>query len=499
MAAAARDALESGGLLLIADERGALVVPELLRLLLDERGLGWDEAWNAVSGATFARLGCPKNEPARPFWTAEFLEAEQPRLLEILYEVNRRHLEEVEARWPRRRRAPAAALALPRGATTKRLRTGILAVLASRRADVATPWEGPIGAALGDLAVLRSRALHARPTPVFARVMDRRGQPRAGLAADRGAGRRLAERPGAAPRPHSRSAPSTPGSARPSRPPAAPPARRLSALLQARGFAALDPGSLVDVRLCDETPHGRTVAQRARGGARAPAAHAPAAGRRPPRARWCWPGPSSPGLRRWWRPSRTRSRTTSRARPWLRVVVLPDCDSETRRVAAAAADLSNQPGAAGSGAAGTRALALAMGGALTLGTLNGSVRELQHAVGAREPVPVRPRSRRDARLARGPCLPAAGRLRARSAGAARGRQRCSRSRYPPDGSAFVWLKPELLDPRRPVAGARRFRRLRAPAGRRARGVRAPDSVSREADRHDRAGPPFLGREPRPGA
>ena len=51
----------------------------------------------------------------------------------------------------------------------------------------------------------------------------------------------------------------------------------------------------------------------------------------------------------------------ARARQWLRVVVLPDCDDDLRRVAVAAADLSNQPGAAGSGAAGTRALALAHG------------------------------------------------------------------------------------------------------------------------------------------
>lgn len=223
VAAAARDALESGGLLLIADERGALVVPELLRLLLDERGLGWHEAWNAVSGATFARLGCPKNEPARPFWTAEFLEAEQPRLLEILYEVNRRHLEEVEARWRgdvERRRL----LSLFReDATTKRLRTGILAVLASRRADVATPWEGPIGQRS---ATSRSSAA-ARCTPDRRPSSPAHGSSRATPSWPPCSPRRWAAagrttRSGASP--HWRSAPSTPGSAPPSRPPAAPPA-----------------------------------------------------------------------------------------------------------------------------------------------------------------------------------------------------------------------------------------------------------------------------------
>ena len=151
LAAAARDWL-AGGALLIADERGALVVPELLRLLLDERGLGWDEAWSEVRRRTFSRLPCPKNEPGRPFWTAAFLEAERPRLLEILYELNRRHLDAVDAQWPgdvERRRL----LSLFREGEPKRLRAGLLAVLASGRADVATPWEGPIGEALSDVAV----------------------------------------------------------------------------------------------------------------------------------------------------------------------------------------------------------------------------------------------------------------------------------------------------------------------------------------------------------
>src|SRR5512143_3686933 len=166
LTAAAREALETGGELLLVDERSALAVAEAMRVLLDERCLGWDEAWSQLRAVTSCRLGSPKNEPARPFWTAAFLEAERPRLLEILYEINRRQLDEAEAQWPgdleRRRR-----LSLFREGEPKRLRPGLLAVLASRRADVATPWDGPIGESLVDLSVLRGRALHGRPTPVF--------------------------------------------------------------------------------------------------------------------------------------------------------------------------------------------------------------------------------------------------------------------------------------------------------------------------------------------
>jgi starch phosphorylase len=73
--------------------------------------------------------------------------------------------------------------------------------------------------------------------------------------------------------------------------------------------------------------------------------------------------------------------TDKRARA-LRVAVLPACDDQTARLLAAAADISNQSGTAGSGAAGARALGFAVNGAVTLGTRDGTVRELEEAVGA---------------------------------------------------------------------------------------------------------------------
>ena len=80
------------------------------------------------------------------------------------------------------------------------------------------------------------------------------------------------------------------------------------------------------------------------------------------------------------------------------------------------------------------------------------------------------------------------------AGAADRSTRCVSRRYCADVSAFAWLKQELLDPRRPLAGARRLRRLRAPPGRRAGGVRRTRrAFTREADRDHRAGAALLGR------
>ncbi len=376
--AVVREALETGGALLLADERGALAVPEMMRVLLDERGLGWEEAWSRVRAASFARLGSPKSEPSRPFWTTAFLEAEQPRLLEILYEANRRHLDEVEALWPgdleRRRR-----LSLFREGRTKRLRSGLVAVLASCHADVATPWDGPIGETLADVSLLRGRALHGRPTPVFGRDWLVEGNPAlaallsealgSGWDADRERLERLETLAFDSPfRDAFRAA------RRLNR-------QRLAALVRERGGAEVDPDSLVDVRVWTGRPQERPLLNLL--GLVREHLRVAAGGWRPPAARTVvLAGPLGARLAPVVWAIADAVGADLRARPHLRVVVLPECREEELRLLAAAADLSNEPGAAGSGAAGARALACAIQGAVTLGTRDGAVREIEEAVGA---------------------------------------------------------------------------------------------------------------------
>ena len=175
-AEAVRASEADGGRLLLADVRGALAIPERMRLLLDEQGLGWDEAWARTRASTSRASAVPEASRAGPTGTWRFLEAEQPRLLEILYEINRRHLDEVEAHWPgdggRRRR-----LSLFREGEARRLRLGQLAILGSSLASIAQPWEGPAAEILADFAVLRGPALEARATPVFARRTLKDGNP----------------------------------------------------------------------------------------------------------------------------------------------------------------------------------------------------------------------------------------------------------------------------------------------------------------------------------
>jgi glycogen phosphorylase len=82
------------------DTHPAVAVAELMRLLVDEHGLGWDEAW-VVTRASFAYTNHTLLPEALEKWTADLFGTLLPRHLEIVYEINRRFLDEVRARFPR--------------------------------------------------------------------------------------------------------------------------------------------------------------------------------------------------------------------------------------------------------------------------------------------------------------------------------------------------------------------------------------------------------------
>ncbi len=81
------------------DTHPTLSVPELMRILLDEAHLGWDEAWD-ITQRTLAYTNHTLLPEALEKWPVEWFEAIMPRQLEIIYEINRRLLRTVRDRFP---------------------------------------------------------------------------------------------------------------------------------------------------------------------------------------------------------------------------------------------------------------------------------------------------------------------------------------------------------------------------------------------------------------
>jgi len=82
------------------DTHPTLAVPELMRILLDEARLGWDEAWD-LTRRTLAYTNHTLLPEALEKWPLAWFEILLPRQLEIIYEINRRLLDDVRARFPR--------------------------------------------------------------------------------------------------------------------------------------------------------------------------------------------------------------------------------------------------------------------------------------------------------------------------------------------------------------------------------------------------------------
>ena len=81
------------------DTHPSIGVAELMRILVDERHLDWDEAW-AITMASFGYTNHTLLPEALETWPLEMFAECLPRHLEIVYEINRRFLDEVRATFP---------------------------------------------------------------------------------------------------------------------------------------------------------------------------------------------------------------------------------------------------------------------------------------------------------------------------------------------------------------------------------------------------------------
>ena len=92
------------------DTHPALAPAELMRLLLDDHSMGWDEAW-AVTTQAVSYTNHTLMPEALETWPVRMFEELLPRHLEIVYEINRRFLDEVRRALPRRHRPDRAHVA----------------------------------------------------------------------------------------------------------------------------------------------------------------------------------------------------------------------------------------------------------------------------------------------------------------------------------------------------------------------------------------------------
>ncbi len=115
------------------DTHPSLAPAEWMRLLVDEHGMRWDEAW-AITRESVSYTNHTLMPEALETWPVRMFEQLLPRHLEIIYEINLRFLNEVRARFPGDE-ALLARVSLIDEAGERRVRMAALSIVASYKVN----------------------------------------------------------------------------------------------------------------------------------------------------------------------------------------------------------------------------------------------------------------------------------------------------------------------------------------------------------------------------
>jgi len=140
------------------DTHPTLAVAELMRILLDDARLGWDEAWD-LTIRTLAYTNHTLLPEALEKWPLPWFEKLLPRQIEIIYEINRRFLDEVRAKFPGDGGRVARVSLIEEG-TPKQVRMAHLAIVGSHSTN--------------GVAALHSELLKKTVVPDFAAIFPER-------------------------------------------------------------------------------------------------------------------------------------------------------------------------------------------------------------------------------------------------------------------------------------------------------------------------------------
>src|SRR5208282_911996 len=111
------------------DTHPALCVAELMRILLDRAHMSWDDGWD-ITQRTLAYTNHTLLPEALERWPIDLFEMLIPRHLEIIYEINRRFLDDVRRRYPGDA-ARVQRMSLVEDAPVRKIRMAHLAVVGS--------------------------------------------------------------------------------------------------------------------------------------------------------------------------------------------------------------------------------------------------------------------------------------------------------------------------------------------------------------------------------